>query len=149
MNIQTIEEVPFSNRFDKEIAYIYSADIWWDGAGADASIFWEDINGKCHYLAIETGETTEPIEPKFDKEITIKRKLFLELSQNLIEAGITEIKSQFFPASSLHRDLFFSMKLKNGETATYIVKGGITKDSKINKVEKIIVDFIHSLRQYK
>jgi hypothetical protein len=141
MKIQLIEDVPYNDRFNKDIAYIYCADIWWDGAGADASIFWEDTNGECHYLAIETGETTEIVKPS--------RKMFWDLSQQLLRVGVLEIESPTTISAIRPKDLFFSMKLKTGDATTYIVRGGMSKDEKINKVEEVLGKFVRSLGKYK
>lgn len=147
MKIQSINTVPYSNRFDKSVAYIYWAISWWDEAGADASIFWEDVNGVCHYLAIGTGETSEPTEAKIYKDITISRKLFWELSQDLVKLGVLDIESPKSVTPSIAEDSYFYMKLKTGETVSYLVRGGITKDEKINKVDQLLGKFIRNLNQ--
>jgi len=140
----TVIETLKSEYLEESLSYIYYAIVNWSGNGVYIAILWENLENKCHYISLGTGESTKKKKPTLYENVEISRREYLEFFQRILDADVSKIES---PESITMKgeDFYFFMKLDSQEEISFKVTGSATRNSTINIIKEIFLNFVFSL----
>ena len=99
------KDLPYTAEIDIPIEYFYFARQWWNGPNVDASVWWRDASGGCHFKSVVTGEGISPLPAVVVADREISHAEFSAVLEDCVAAGIYHIEDD---RKSVVRGMHFS-----------------------------------------
>jgi len=140
LDFPTPELLPFSDPIPPNAEYCYVAQLFKSSPNANAVMWWKDGAGKCHYRCVLTGAYYEQVPGREVANREINCSEFQDLLGKLISLGILDVPSQptTLIISDAHRVV--SIRLADGRSNTYAIRGGVPTDPRASAIGALIYE---------
>jgi len=132
------EYLPFSDSVQADAEYFYVCQAWWDGSNFDTVMWWKDLSGTCWYRCVLTGKGLDKAPEREVANRQIPCDKLDDLIGKLRSAGVMEIQSQPKARVISNYDRLVSIRLADGATNTYCIRGGVANDPRANDVSALV-----------
>lgn len=139
-DFHTPEFLPFSDEISPDAEYCYVGRLFLSSPNADAVMWWRNAKGGCQYRCVVTGAYSEPVPGRAVANRKIECGEFTALLDKLVSLGILDIPSQPTTQIISHSDRLVSIKLADGRSNTYAIRGGVPADPRARDIGFLIYE---------